>query len=150
MSPRIVMAAVKALLYFVLFFFLPMLLVSQLSEFAPEIFGTYGQLLTVFAGVVIFFAVASELTSGTIFKYAFDIGKALILIVFFVLALDGGIVDISFDFQGVPIGIWADLRIILIILVTIDLLGLARSVLQAVGFLSEKAERQLPTPRPPD
>lgn len=148
MLPRIVRALIKGLLYFVFLYFVPMFFISQVSAFAPELFASYGQLLDVFVAVVIFFVVASELTSGTIFKYAFNVGKAIILIVFFVLALNGGVVSLSLNFEGTNIGIWADLRIYLVILITIDLLGLAKSILQAVNFLSEKAEQQLPKPQP--
>lgn len=148
MLPRIAKAAVKGMLYFVLLYVVPTFLISQASEFAPELFAGYGQLLSVFVAVVIFFVVASELTSGTIFQYAFNVGKAIILIIFFVLALNGGIVNLNLNFEGVSIGIWADLTIFLIALITIDLLGLAKSILQAVNFLSEKAEQQLPKPQP--
>jgi len=144
MLPRIVKAAIKALFYFVLLYVLPMFLISQVSGFAPEFFAGYGQLLNLFVAVVIFFVVASELTSGTIFQHAFNVGKAIILMILFVLALDGGVV--ATDFQGIHI--WADLRLFLAMLVAIDLLGLAKSILQAINFLSEKAEQQLPTPQP--
>jgi len=148
MLPRIAKAAIKGVLYLVFLYVLPMFLVSQVSEVAPELFAGYGQLLNLFVAVVIFFVVASELTSGTIFQHAFNIGKAIILIIFFLLALNGGIVSLNLNLEGTPIGIWADLRIFLIMLITIDLLGLAKSILQAVNFLSEKAEQQLPTPQP--
>ncbi len=118
-----------------------MLLISQVSAIAPELFADYTQLLGLFATVVIFFVVASELTSGTIFQHAFNVGKALILIIFFVLALNGGIVSFSLNLQGVPINVWADLKVYLIMLITIDLIGLAKSILQAVNFLSEKSEK---------
>jgi len=145
MLPRVVKATIKGVLYFVLLYVFPMFLISQVSGFAPELFAGYGQLLNLFVAVVIFFVVASELTSGTIFQHAFNVGKAIILIVFFVLALNGGIVDFGLN-EGTPINIWADLRIYLMMLITIDLLGLAKSILQAVNFLSEKTEHELPKP----
>jgi len=138
------MAVVKGLLWFVFLYVVPMFIVSSLSEFAPEIFSSYGNLLLVFVAIILFFVVASELTSGTIFQHAFNIGKALILMIFIVVALEGGIV--ALDFQGFHLV--ADLRIYLAMLLTIDLVGLAKSVLQAINFLSEKAESQLPTPSP--
>ena len=148
MLPRIAKAAAKAVLYFVFLYLVPIVLVSQLSEFAPELFANYTQLLSLFVAVVIFFVVASELTSGTIFQHAFNIGKAIILIIFYVLALNGGIISMNLNIESVPINIWADLRIYLMMLITIDLLGLAKGVLQAVNFLSEKTEQQVPPPQP--
>jgi len=148
MLPRIVKAAVKGAIYFALLYLVPTLLISQISRLVPDIFADYGQLLGLFAAVIIFFVVASELTSRTIFQHAFNVGRALVLIVFFVLALNGGIVSLNLNVENAPINIWADLRIYLVILITIDLIGLAKSILQAVNFLSERAEQQLPLPRP--
>lgn len=144
MLPRIAKAVIKGILWFVFLYVVPMFIVSSLSAFAPEIASRYGRLLPVFAAIVVFFVVASELTSGTIFQHAFNIGKAIILMIFIVIALEGGIV--ALDFQGFHL--WADLRIFLAMFLTIGFLGLAKSVLQAVNFLSEKAESQLPTPSP--
>lgn len=121
-----------------------MFMISSLSQFAPEIFSSYEQLLPVFVAIILFFVVASELTSGTIFQHGFNIGKALILMIFIVYALEGGI--ISIDIMNMHL--LADLRVYLAMLLTIDLLGLAKSVLQAINFLSEKTESQLPTPSP--
>ncbi len=126
-----------------------MFLVRQVSGFAPQLFADYEQLVALFAAVVIFFAVATELTSRTIYQHALNIGKALILIIFFVLALDGGIMKLDLDImEGQRIGIVADLRVYLMMLVAIDLLGLAKSVLQTVKFLSDKTEEQMPRLQP--
>lgn len=147
MLPRIAKGAVKAVLYFIFLYLVPTMLISQLSEFAPELFANYSQLLRLFVAVVIFFVVASELTSGTIFQHAFNIGKAISLIIFYVLALNGGIISLNLNIESVSINIWADLRVYLMMLITIDLLGLAKSLLQAINFLSEKTEQQVPTPQ---
>jgi hypothetical protein len=144
MLPRIAKAVIKGLLWFIFLYVVPMFIISGLSELAPEIFSSYEQLLPVFVAIVLFFVVASELASGTIFQHAFNIGKALILMIFIVYALQGGIISIDI----MNIHLLADLRIYLAMLLTIDLLGLAKSVLQAINFLSEKAESQLPTLSP--
>ena len=144
MLPRIAKAVIKGLLWFILLYMVPMSIISSLSALAPELFSRYEQLLPMFAAITLFFVVASELTSGTIFQHAFNIGKALILMVFIVVALEGGIVTL--DFQ--VLHLVADLRVYLAMLLIIDLLGLAKSVLQAINFLSEKTESQLPTPSP--
>lgn len=147
--PRIAKAAVKGIIYFALFYVLPMFIFSQLSQFAPQFFARYEQTVTVFAAILIFFVLASELTSGTIYQHALNIGKALILIVFFVLALNGGIVKLDIDIAGSQrVSLVANLTLFLLMLIAIDLLGLAKSVLQAVNFLSEKTDSQVPMPRP--
>jgi hypothetical protein len=149
MLPRVIKAAIKGLLYLFAFYIVPMFFVSQLSGFAPQLFGGYRQLVAIFAAITIFFAVATELTSGTIYQHALNIGKALVLVIYFVLALDGGVVKLDFDIiEGQRISIVADLRIYLMMLISIDFLGLAKSVLQMVNFLSERTERQIPQPLP--
>lgn len=147
--PRIAKAAIKGIIYFALFYVFPTFLISQLSKFAPQLSTQYGQTVTVFAAILIFFVVASELTSGTIYQHALNIGRALILIIFFVFALNGGIVKFDIDVAGSQrVNLVADLKVFLLMLIAIDLLGLAKSVLQAVNFLSEKADKQVPMPRP--
>lgn len=138
------MAVVKGVLYFVLFYALPYFVISQFNWFAPEIFTHYLELLRVFVGILIFFVVAAELTKGTIFQYAFNVGKAIVLLVFLVLAFNGGIINLTV--QGIRIQ--ADLIVFLLMLITIDLLGLAKSLLEAIDFVHEGAEQQLPTPQP--
>jgi len=142
--PRIAKAIIKGALWFVLLYFVPLFIVSTLSQFAPEIFSSFTQILSVYVVIIVFFVVASELTSGTIFQHVFNIGKALILMAFIVFALEGGIMSIDFE----NIRILADLRIYLIILLAMDLLGLAKSLLQTINFLSEKAESKLQSPSP--
>jgi hypothetical protein len=147
-APRIAKAVIKGLLYFIFLYLIPTYFIAQLAQFSPQLFVSYGQLLKVFVTVIIFFVVASELTAGTIFQHAFNIGRALILILFILLALQGGIVNLTFQIENQPLNIVADLRIYLLMLITIDLLGLARSILQAVNFLSQQSEKQLPAPQP--
>jgi hypothetical protein len=125
-----------------------MMIVSQLAAMAPEIFADYMDYLTIFAAIVIFSVVASELTAGTIFQHAFNIGRALILIVFFILALRGGIISQDIAVESFHVHFLVDLRIYLAMLISIDLLNLAKSLLQAISFLSERVEQGHPTPQP--
>jgi len=144
MLPKTAKAALKGALVVVFFYIIPMMLLSSLSELSPEITSRYEQLLVTFVAIVLFFTVASELTAGTIFQHGFNIGKAIIMMIFIVFALEGGIV--SLDFQELQLV--ADLRIYLAMVLIIDLLGLVKSVLQAINFLSERTEKQHPAPKP--
>jgi hypothetical protein len=140
MIPRVLKATVKGLLWFLLLFVLP---TSLLGQFEVEALQGYTELFTTFAVVIVFFVVVSELLAGTIFKYALDVGKALAFMVFFIYALNGGFMVFDMPLQLGTARIEADLRVYLAMLLTIDFLGLARSVLQALEFLAVKAERQL-------
>lgn len=136
MIPKVLKATVMGLLWFFLLYALPTLFLSELLE---EVLPGYTQLLSIFAIVIVFFVVVSELLAGTIFQYAFNIGKALVFMAFFIYALNGGF--IAFDLEFVHIE--ADLRVYLAMLLTIDFLGLTKSLLQAIDFLGKKTERQL-------
>jgi hypothetical protein len=144
MIPKIFKAVIKSVFWFVSVFVVPTMILSSLSSALPagmpNIFSPYEQIFVTFTVVMMFFVIASELTSETIFQHMFNIGKALVLMVMIVLYLEGGMINM--DFQNIHIG--ADLMFFLVMLLTIDLVGLAKSVLQAINFLSEKAESQLP------
>lgn len=134
--PRALKATVMGLLWFFLLYIIPTLLLSELAE---EVLPGYTQLLSTFAIVIVFFVVVSELLAGTIFQHVFNIGKALVFMAFFIYALNGGF--IAFDLEFVHIE--ADLRVYLAMLLTIDFMGLAKSLLQTIDFLAKKTERQL-------
>ncbi len=134
--PKVLKATVMGLLWFFLLYVLPTLLLSELAE---EAFPGYTQLFSTFAIVIVFFVVVSELLAGTIFQYALNIGKTLVFIGFFISALNGGFLELDFE----TVHIEADLRVYLAMLLTINFLGLAKSLLQAIDFLAKKTERQI-------
>ena len=148
MVPKVVKAVIKSVFWLILMYVLPFLMFSSLSSALPagvsNVLSPYEQIFGTFTIVIIFFVFASEITSGTIFQHMFNIGQALVLMVLIVISLEGGI--IKMDFQNVHIT--ANLTFYLLMLLTIDLVGLAKSVLQAINFLSEKAESQLPPLNP--
>ncbi len=136
MLPKALKATVKGAVWFVLLYIIPTLFLSDLAE---EVLPGYAQLISTFAIVIVFFVVISELLAGTIFQYALNIGKALVFMAYFIYALNGGF--LAFDFESIHIE--ADLRVYLAMLLTIDFLSLAKSLLQAIDFLAKKTERQL-------
>lgn len=134
--PKVLKATVMGLLWFFLLYIIPTLLLTELAE---EVLPGYTQLLSTFAIVIVFFVVVSELLAGTIFQHALNIGKALVFMAFFIYALNGGFLEFDFEFVHIE----ADLRVYLAMLLTIDFMGLAKSLLQAIDFLAKKTERQL-------
>jgi len=142
--PNVTKAALKGFVMFLLTYLLPTLVVeAMLPSSSP--FGMpseYTTLLCVFSAIVVFFSVVTELFSGTILQHAFCVGRAIVLIVYFVYALNGGIFMSTFQIPGQQqvIHIFADLRAFLAVLILINLLGFAKGMLQAINFLSGKAE----------
>ncbi len=142
--PRVSKAALMGFIAFFIYYVLPVFLVSLLraqnipQEFDPY-FARYEGLIYLFAAVMICFAVGIQLSSGTILKHALTMAKVIVLIIFFIYTLDGGRLVMAIPMEEVMIGVTADLSILLAILITIDLLGLAKSLFEAIDFLSQKA-----------
>ena len=132
-ASRVLRAALAGFITFLLVYFLSTLL------YPPEALPPgYEPLFDVFVAIVVFFAVVIELSSGTILKYAFSAARALILIMYFVYALHGGIITTEMEMAHIMV----DLRGFLAMLIFVNLLGLAKSILEAVDFLSEKEEQK--------
>lgn len=145
--PRVVKAVLKGFIMFLLTYLLPVLMMETMMP-SELPFGTlpseYMTLLYTFSAIVVFFAVVTELFSGTIFQHAFSVGRALILMVYFICALNGGIITSTFQIPGQQrvIHIFADLRAFLAMLIFVNLLGFAKGMFQAINFLSGKVEAE--------
>ena len=124
-------ATVKGILFYAAYFVLWMFL-APISEFVPG----FHQTVETFVMVYIVLMIFGEFTSGTIFKHFLDAAKALFVISYLVLSLKGGLFSVSY--QNVCLVV--DLRLILAIVMLLSLLGFAKSILQAINFMSEKAE----------
>jgi len=138
---RALKATIKGILWFILLYLIPQLLFADVGE---EILLGYTEFLFAFAVVIVFFVVLSELVAGTIYQYALQAGKALAFMIFFIYALKGGFMVFNLPMDIGNARVEADLRVYLAMLLTVDLLGLTKSILQAVDFLARKTEQQLP------
>lgn len=144
--PRVFKAAIMGVISFFLYYLLPTLMFSMIpTEGLPSEFGSffseYENLVYVFAGIMICFAVATQLSSGTILKHAFSIAKAIVLLIYFFYALNGGILTLNVSIGGAMINIVANLTAFLAILISVNLLALAKSMFEAINFLSQKVEQ---------
>ena len=127
-------ATVKGILFYGIYFVLWMF-VAPISEIAPG----FQQMIETFVMVYIFLIIIGELTSGTIFQYFFNVAKALFVIGYLIFSLKGGIFGLTFQ----NVSLMVDLRLFLVIAMLLGLLGLAKSVFQAINHMSEKAEYPL-------
>lgn len=93
-------------------------------------------MIEVFVMVYIFLMIIGELTAGTIVHHFFNGAKALFVILYLIFALNGGIVGITVQ----NVNLIVDIRLFLVVAMLLGLLGFAKSVLQAINFLNEKAE----------
>ena len=130
---RILKAGIKAVLIYIVYFIF-MLLVQPFFE----LIGQYSLLIDMFFTVLIVFIFLTELFSGTIIKYIIEFSKSLFIIFYFVASLNSGIIDVSME----NVSIIVNLRFFLLMLVLINVIGMAKTVLSAVNFLHEKSEKE--------
>jgi len=100
----------------------------------------YNQLFNVFVTMVVFFAVVTKFFSETILEYALSIAKALFIIIYFFYVFNGGVVSLTVPVSETTVNLVLDLRAFLAMLIFVNLLALAKSVLQAMSFLARKVE----------
>jgi hypothetical protein len=124
-------ATVKGVLFYALYFVLWMFL-APVSEMIPGL----RQMIETFVMVYIALMIFAELTSGTIVQHFFNVAKALFVIGYLIFSLNGGIVGLTFE----NVSLMVDLRVFLAIATLLSLLGLAKSVLQALNYMNEKTE----------
>jgi len=124
-------ATIKGILFYIFYF----VLWSFLAPVAEVIPGLQLMIET-FVIIYIILMIIGELASGTIFQYFFNGAKALFVICYLILSLNGGIFGVTF--QNISLSI--DLRLFLTIAILLSLLGFAKSVLQAVNYLNERTE----------
>lgn len=124
-------ATIKSVLFYGIYFVLSMFL-APISEIVPG----FQQTIEIFVVVYIFLMIVGELTSGTIFRHFFNAAKALFVILYLITSLRGGIVGMTFQ----NVNFVVDLRLFLVVGMLLGLLGFAKSLIQAINFLNEKAE----------
>lgn len=134
--PRILKAAISSIiLYFIVYYVSSRL--SPYEAFFPSYRPLTGSLTAIF--VILLFAV--ELSYGTVFHYIFSFARSLVFLIYLVYVLNGGILFLSMLVQGTPMDIIVDVRIFLTIVIFVLVLGLAKTVLQTINFLTGKATK---------
>jgi len=131
---RVVKATVKAVLIYLLYFFLAPLL-APIFELVPGFMGT----IETFVVVFIVLMVLGDLAAHTIFQYFLGMAMSLFVIAYLILSLGDGIISVSFENFTLTV----NLTMFYTITVLLSLLGLARSVLQAINFMNERAESSI-------
>lgn len=124
-------ATIKGIVFYVVYLILWQFL-APVSEFVPS----FHQMIETFVSVYIALVIVADLTSDTIFQHFFNTAKALFVIVYLMLSLKTGIFGLTLETMSVIV----DVRLFLVIAMLLSLLGLARSVMQAINYVNEKAE----------
>lgn len=128
---KVVKAAIKATIVIVIY----TILIQFLAPVSAMIPGLQ-QMIQTFTIVYVVLMIISDLASGTLFQHVFNAAKALFVMIYLVFYLNAGIFEYTFE----NVNLIVDLRLFLVISMLLGLLGLARSVLQAINYVSERAE----------
>ncbi|MEM3579315.1 MAG: hypothetical protein QXL54_03720 [Candidatus Bathyarchaeia archaeon] len=138
LGKRFVFRAIKVLLKSFIFYVLYLFVwsfFSQFENYIPSLHQTVENFVIVYILLVVF----GDLVSDTIFQYFFDVAKAFFVVGYLILALNGGIINLTY----MDIVLTVDLRLFLMAAVLLSLLGLARSILQAINYANKKADLAL-------
>ena len=134
LSIRILKAGVKAVLVYVAYF-----IFTLLTQQVYELIGEYSSFIEGFFIAIAVFVFLIEFSSGTIFKYMLEFARSLFVIFYLIVTLKSGIIDVNI--QNVTLIL--NLQFFLLMLISINLIEIARTVLSAIDFLHEKAEGEL-------
>ena len=138
---KILPKAFKAALLAVITY-LPMYFLSTLISPIKPFFPWYEPLTNIFAAVFIFFLVVGVFSSGTVFQYVFGVARMLALMIFFIYVLNGGIITLTVPIEEASVNIMLDVTVVLAMIILVCLLGIAKNVVQAIDFVSGKAETE--------
>lgn len=128
---KAIKATVKGVIVYAVYFVLWMFL-APVSELIPSL----QQMIEIFVAIYIVLMIIGELASGTVFQYFFNAAKALFVICYLILSLNGGIFGVTFENASLMV----DLRLFLTVAILLGLLGFAKSVLQAINYMNERIE----------
>jgi len=128
---KIVKAGVKAAVVIVIYAILIQFL-APISSIIPSL----QQTIQTFVIVYVVLMIISDLASGTLFQHVFNAARALFAMIYLVFFLNAGI----FEYTSGNLSLTVDLRLFLVIAMMLGLLELAKSVLQAINYVGERAE----------
>jgi len=89
-----------------------------------------------FVAVYIVLMILGDLAERTIFQYFFSTARALFFMAYLLLSMGNGVISTSYENFSLTV----NLTLFYTIAVTLSLLGVASSILQAINFMSERAE----------
>ena len=132
--PRVLKATVWGSVTFLVVYWLPMMLYP--TDILPL---DYSTPLFQFATIAVFFAVVGQLFSGTIIGCGFGIAKAIVIIAYFFAVSDGGVFSVTLPISELTVNFAVDISILLLMIVSVNLLNIAKNLLAAIDLLTEKS-----------
>ena len=133
--PRVLKAMVWGSVTFLAVYWLPMMLYPR--NILPL---DYATPLFQFAAIAVFFAVAGQLFSGTVIGCGFGVAKAIVVIAYFFVISDGGVFSVTLPISELTVNLAVDIRILLLMVVSVNLINIAKNLLAAIVLLTEKSD----------
>ena len=130
-SFRVAKATIKAILIYLLYFLLVPIF-SPIFEMVPG----FAESIEVFIGVYVVLMKLGDLTEKTVFQHFFSTARALFFMGYLLLSVGDGIFSMGYESFSLTI----NLTMFYTIAAILSLLGLARTILQAINLMHEKAE----------
>lgn len=128
---KVLKTTIKAVIIGVIY-----VLLLQVLAPASVMIPSLQEIVATFVIVYVVLMVVGDLTSGTIFQHFFNGAKSLFVIGYLIFSLNSGILDYTFG----NVNLIIDVRLFLIVAMLLGLLGLAKSILQAINYVNEKVE----------
>lgn len=124
-------ATIRGLILYIAYFVL-MQFIAPVSEYIPG----FQQMAEIFVTVYISLVIITELISDTIFQHFLNAAKNFFIIAYVVFLLKTGIFGLTVGNMSLTI----DIRLFLVFAMLLGLLGLAKSMMQAIDYMNERAE----------
>ena len=131
MSSKIAVTTLKAVLIYLIYYVVSPFVLPFLAFITG-----LGETIEIFITVYTVLMILGDITAGTIYNCFFNVGKAF-FVIFYLLSLAG---DSVFMVSYQNFNLTADLTMLYTIAALLGLLGLAKAVMQAIIFMSERAE----------
>jgi hypothetical protein len=131
---RVLKASLKVLLIYVIYILVtPML--APLFEMVPDLMSSIESFVIIFVVLM----VLSDLSQNTILHIFFNTARSLYIIGYLLLSMGDGVMSLSYE----SLSLTVNLTVFYGIAVLLSLLGLARSILQAIEYMNKKAEKEV-------
>lgn len=133
--PKVLNATIWGSITILIFYYLPLMLFPH--NLLPNEFAST---LTEFAVISVSFTIIGQLLKGTIAGCCFGIIRAFILIAFFFTISEGGLLTMTVPVSEVVVNISVDITLILLMIVSVNLLDIAKNLLDAINLLWQKPD----------
>jgi hypothetical protein len=136
--PRVMKAGLWGAFTFMTVYYLPLALLPSNIPQNILSFNYKAQLLD-FALISVFFAIAGQLFSKTVIGCGFGIARALVIVAYFLVISGGGILTLTVPISEFTLNLTIDISIILLMIVAVNLLSIAKNLLEAINILTENS-----------